>query len=119
MRHQRKSTFLNKVMLKKKISTPDVADIASATEPRKLEGDATPSSGLIDKIKNLQPDSTFGRSSVQDLSDNQSQLSQNDFRDYINSSIRPGLEAQGSRSCTATQSDFNQNQCFSAVCADS
>ena len=53
MRHQRKSTFLNKVMLKKKISTPDVAENASATEPRKGESDATPSSGFIEKIKNL------------------------------------------------------------------
>ena len=64
MRHQRKSTFLNKVMLKKKISTPDVADNANATETRKADGRATPSSGFIEKIKNLQPDSTFGRSSV-------------------------------------------------------
>ena len=64
MRHQRKSTFLNKVMLKKKISTPDIADNASATEKVKADGKATPSSGFIEKIKNLQPDSTFGRSSV-------------------------------------------------------
>lgn len=53
MRHQRKSTFLNKVMLKKKISTPDVADNSSATETRKADGRATPSSGFIKKIKNL------------------------------------------------------------------
>ena len=59
-------------MLKKKGSVPDVAENPNESKASEKASETTPSSKFIEKIKNLQPNSTFGQSSIQDLSDNQS-----------------------------------------------
>ena len=61
MKHKRQSSYLNKVMLKKKGSTPDVVENSNESKTTSDKAsDVTISSKFIEKIKNLQPNSTFG-----------------------------------------------------------
>ena len=52
MKHPRQSSYLNKVMLKKKGSTPDVVENSNESKTSDKESE-TPSSKFIEKIKNL------------------------------------------------------------------
>ena len=93
MKHPRQSSYLNKVMLKKKGSTPgptttENTENTSESKPSDKASDTQPSSRFIEKIKNLPPGSTFGQSSAQDTSDNQSQVPMREMNDYINARIK-------------------------------
>ena len=79
-------------MLKKKGSIPSVtvketSDKTSESKPSDQASAMQPSSKFIEKIKDLQPGSTFGQSSAPGTSEDQPQATVRELNDYINASI--------------------------------
>ena len=131
MKHTRQSSYLSKVMLKKKGSIPsatatEISENASESRSSDQTGTGQPSSRFIEKIKHLQPGSTFGQSSAHETCENHSQATTRDLNDYINASIKaprtsmvnPAKNAEdGARTVPARSSVVDHRKSFSVACA--